>query len=64
MKKSKVGYLCEISWSWELEEDPQGTTIFPTVEDLKEHKGCGKTCGIVKVNIVYDSLAQESEPWK
>ena len=51
MQKKVKGYMCEIDWNWELGEAAGGTTVYATLNDLKENHKCWEECGIVEVEV-------------
>ena len=49
MDNSKVlGYMCGVDYQWELGECD--STIYASVESLKEKQRCWESCGIVKLS--------------
>lgn len=36
----KYGWVCATSFKWEIEGDIDGTTIYPTLKDLKAARSC------------------------
>jgi hypothetical protein len=61
-KEPKYGYMCEIDWTWELGEAKGGTTIYPSIKDLKEEHPVWANCGIVKVRIEFEETIVPSPP--
>lgn len=53
MQKNRIkkGYMCKIDYTFHLEEDINGSKIYPTVEALKNKHFCAEECGIVEVEI-------------
>ena len=62
-KKSRVGYMCQVDFDWELGEALGGTKIYSSVDDLKYERPCVSNCGIVKVVITFEECVQEEVPW-
>lgn len=48
----KIGYMCRTDYEYELGEAVGGCEVYPTIEDLKNHRKCWSDCGIVKVEII------------
>lgn len=61
MEQPRYGYMCQTDFKWEIGDALGGTTIYPSIEDLKDNRKCVKQCGIVKVRI---ELVEISEPGK
>ncbi len=52
MKKRSVKvYMCGVDWKYEIGAAAGGNTVYPSVEDLKEHAKFWKGCGIVELEI-------------
>ena len=58
MSETKTVYMCATDWYHELGEAPDGCELFPTVEDLKDYKGCTDECGIVEVKVTLSKVVQ------
>jgi len=54
---SKVGYLCKVAFDEEMGRDINGTTIYPTLDSVPKHEGCG----IVKVEINLLEVVKEED---
>lgn len=52
-----IGYMCAVDWEFELGAASGGNRVFPSKEDALKHLKCGKSCGIVEVEVRYRSLA-------
>lgn len=52
MSRPRYGYMCETDYLHEIGEAPGGVEVYCSVEDVKRHKKCWESCGIVKVKIV------------
>jgi hypothetical protein len=63
MNEPKYGYMCQTDWDWELGEALGGSTIYPSVEDLKDHRKCVSSCGIVKVKIELEEIVDKGKGW-
>lgn len=61
MTKIKKGYMCSIDFDWELGEAMGGSTIYPSVEDLKEHHVPWESCGIVEVEITRTNIVHKED---
>lgn len=61
MKKIKIGYMCKTDYDYHLEECYSPTYTYKSIENLKEHRDCVETCGIVKVKIELDKVVQEDK---
>ena len=46
-------YMCKTDFEHELGYDMQGSRVFPSIEDLKNHLMCWESCGIVEVEVNY-----------
>lgn len=55
-----IGYMDLIDFECELGAAMGGNTVYPSIEDLKEHKGCVESCGIVEVEVRARKIIQ---PW-
>lgn len=47
------GYMCAVDWELELGGASDGNRVYPSVEELKEHRKCADHCGIVKVRVLF-----------
>jgi hypothetical protein len=63
MDEVKTGYMCQTDWNWELGEALGGTTIYPTIEDLKTERKCTDSCGVVKVKIELIEVVEPGKEW-
>jgi len=63
MKTKVIGYMCSIDWNYEIGKALGGSTIYPSVEDLKEnHPSSGKgECGIIKVKIEFEEEIEKGK---
>ena len=64
--KTKIveGYMCKTDWDYEIGEAAGGTEIYASVEDLKNHRECVTSCGIVKVKVEFIEVTQpENRKW-
>jgi hypothetical protein len=48
-----TGYMCMIDFECELGSAMEGNTVYPSIEDLKEHHKPWESCGIVEVKVQY-----------
>jgi hypothetical protein len=62
-KSSRIGYMCQVDYDWELGEALGGTEVYCSVEDLKKERKCVKNCGIVKVKVTLEECVQKEVPW-
>jgi len=62
--KTVKGYVCKTSWEWDINGDCFGTTIYPTLEDLKDNTNCWKSCGIVEVDITLSKVIRKGKGWR
>ena len=56
-----IGYMDKIDFECEIGLASGGNTIYPSIEDLKEHKKCVSECGIVKVEVKLIEVIEESK---
>lgn len=54
-----IGYMCKVDFDEELGNAAGGNTVYPTIEDLREHRGCVKDCGIVEVEVTLKRVVDE-----
>lgn len=54
-----TGYMCKVSFDYELGLASGGNRIFPSVEDLMKCSPCVESCGIVEVDVSYKRTIQE-----
>lgn len=47
------GYMCKTDYENELGQASGGNTIFPSIEDAREHLKCWKDCGLVEVDVKF-----------
>ena len=58
----RYGYMCKADFDYELEEASGGSVIYPSIEDLLEHRKCVRDCGIVRVKVsLADVVLEERE---
>lgn len=62
-KKSKVGYMCQTDFDWELGEARGGTEVYCSVTDLKRKRKCVEQCGIVKVKVSLVEVVDPGTGW-
>lgn len=60
-KDSKVGYMCQTDWDWEIGEALGGTKIYSSANDLKRERKCVENCGIVKVKVELIEVVDEGK---
>jgi len=46
-------YMCGVDWQHEIGAAMGGNTVHPSVEDLKKHRKCWKSCGIVEIEVKF-----------
>lgn len=56
------GYMCSIAFDHELGEDPSGTRVYRSLEDLKRDHKCWNECGISVVEITLVNTIEPQEP--
>lgn len=61
METDKIVYMDKVDFDYELGEALGGNRVYPSIEDLKKHHSCVKSCGIVKVKISLEEVIQESD---
>ncbi len=54
-----IGYMCRVDWDCELGGAMGGNTIYCDIKDLKEHRKCWKSCGIVEVKVYFSKLVEQ-----
>lgn len=54
------GYMCKVDFECELGCALGGNTIYPSIKNLRERRGCVDQCGIVKVAVVAVDIVQET----
>lgn len=59
-KKVKV-FLDGVDFQHEVGHAPGGNKVYESVEDLKEHNRCWKSCGIVECEIKFKKWAVEQK---
>lgn len=64
MNETRYGYMCKVDFDWELGEALGGTTIYPSIDDLKSKRPCVFTCGIVKVKVELEEVVDAGERWE
>ena len=57
-EEPRYGYMCSIDWNWELGEALGGSTIYPSLKDLKDNHDV-EHCGVVKVKIVLEEVIEK-----
>jgi hypothetical protein len=56
-----TGYMCKTDWECEMGMASGGNAIYPSIEDLKEHRSCIGQCGIVEVKTFFSKVIQEED---
>lgn len=59
----KFGYMCKVDFDFEVGEALGGNTVYSSIKDLKRHRKCVETCGIVKVKVELEEVVQYSN-WR
>lgn len=59
--EGKVGYMCAIDYEYHIEDDWNGTEIFPSVKSLKKQSPCVKSCGILKVKVTVEKTVKKGK---
>jgi len=52
-------YMCRTDYDHELGAAMGGNVVYPSVEDLKLHRGCITECGIVAVRVEFVRVVEE-----
>jgi hypothetical protein len=52
-------YLCKIAYDYELGEDGDGTTLYPSPFALRREHKCTAECGVVEVTVSYSKTLSE-----
>jgi hypothetical protein len=62
-KRSKYVYLCGVDWQHELGEEmlKPDVVVYPSVESLKKHRTCWKSCGIVKLKVTLEEWVEDQD---
>lgn len=53
-----IVYMDGVDWQHHTLEDPQGATLYGTVENLKKSRGCLEECGIVELELRFRRWAE------
>lgn len=56
-----IGYMCGTDFQHELGIASDGNKIYPSVENLKQHKKCWEECGIVEVKVTLNKVIVEED---
>ena len=61
MAKTKriIAYIDKTDFDHELEHNPRGCTVYPTIKDAQSGSPCTAECGIVEVEIRLVKIAQK-----
>lgn len=54
-----TGYMCLVDYEWELGNASGGNIVYPSIDDIKERRGCVAQCGIVEVEVRARRIVQE-----
>lgn len=57
------GFMCQTDFEHELGCASGGTTVYPSVEDIKKNRRCADECGIVEVNLHFVKVVQKGTGW-
>lgn len=60
-KQSKTLYACATDWSHEIGET--STHLYQSLEELKEHRNCWKSCGIVEIKLTVTDYISPTESY-
>lgn len=55
---SVLGYMCLTDFECELGGASGGNEVYPSVVDLKLHRKCAESCGIVQVRVTAVAVVQ------
>lgn len=55
------GYMCKTDFDYELGNASGGNVIYPSLENLQNHRRCWKTCGVVRVSVKFEEVVIEEE---
>jgi hypothetical protein len=58
--KPRTGYMCTTDFAHELGECT--TSVYSSVDSIKEDRKCVEQCGIIRVEVQYASTSQEPSP--
>lgn len=54
-----IGYMCLTDFECEIGAACGGNSVYPSVEDIRKHRRCVETCGIVEVEVRARRIVQE-----
>lgn len=57
--KTRIGYMCLTDYEHELGRADGGNKVYPSIENLREHKFCADECGIVEVEVKTRRIVQQ-----
>jgi len=55
-KPEVTGYMCMIDWQHEIGCACGGSTVYPSIQDLKENHSMWEECGIVEVTVSFSKV--------
>lgn len=55
-----IGYMCLTDWECELGMASGGNVIYPSVDNIEEHRRCVAGCGIVEVEVRFRRVVKEA----
>ena len=55
---SVIGYMCRIDWECEIGGASGGNCVYASVDDLKKHRSCVESCGIVEVAVSFRRVVE------
>jgi len=53
------GYMCKTDFDYELDNACGGNVIYPSLNNLQQHKKCWSSCGVVKVKVYLEEVVVE-----
>ncbi len=58
MNDSIIGYMDMVDWQHEIGCASRGNRVYPSIEDLKSHRACWSSCGIVEVEVSFKRVVE------
>lgn len=59
MSEAGEMYMCGVDYQEHLQNDSWGTRLYPSIEELRAHRKCVESCGIVAVRVEFVRWVQE-----
>ncbi len=59
-----TAYVCKTDWTYHFPDDWSGVNIYFSEESIVHHRECVGECGIVKVQVTFDSVVSEGRGFR